>query len=141
MWQYTMSNEFMRRSKEKGFDKFTEIGKNAWSILNTGKTLRDDLKVFVLTHSDTVPGEFGSNPIIKIKTIGKLLDDKINPMGLFTVLLFTDVLKKDNGQMEYRLVTNNDGVYPAKSPMDMFEQYIPNDLNLVAETIDKYYNE
>lgn len=140
-WQYTMSNEFMRRSKEKGFDKFTEIGKNAWSILNTCKSLRDDLKIFVLTHSDTTPGEFGSNPTIKIKTIGKLLDDKINPMGLFTVLLFTDVLKKDNGEMEYRLVTNNDGVYPAKSPMEMFEKYIPNDLKLVAESIDKYYNE
>ena len=140
MWQYSMSNEFMRRSKEKGFDKFTEIGKNAWTILNEGKLLREDIKVFILTHSDTTPGEFGSHPIIKIKTIGKLLDDKINPMGLFTVLLFTDVLKKENGLMEYRLVTNNDGAYPAKSPMEMFDMYIPNDLDLVAKTIDKYNN-
>lgn len=139
-WQYTMSNEFMRRSKEKGFDKFTEIGKNAWVILNEGKTLREDIKVFILTHSDTTPGEFGSHPIVKIKTIGKLLDDKINPMGLFTVLLFTDVLRKESGVMEYRLVTNNDGVYPAKSPMEMFPLYIPNDLELVAKTIDSYNN-
>jgi hypothetical protein len=140
-WQYTMSNEFMRRSNEKGFEKFTEIGKNAWSTLNAGKSLRDDLKVFVLTHSDTVPGEFGQKPIVKIKTIGKLLDDKINPMGLFTVLLFTDVHTKDNGEVEYRFVTNNDGTYPAKSPMDMFEEkYIPNDLGEIAKTIDEYYN-
>jgi hypothetical protein len=139
-WQYTMSNEFMRRSSEKGFEKFTEIGKNAWSTLNAGKALREDLKVMVLTHSDVVPGEFGSKPTIKIKTIGKLLDDKINPAGLFTVLLFTDVNTKDNGEVEYRFVTNNDGTYPAKSPMGMFEdKYIPNDLGKVVEIMDEYY--
>lgn len=140
-WQYTMSNEFMRRSNEKGFEKFTEIGKNAWQTLNAGKSLREDLNVFVLTHSDTVPGEFGAKPTIKIKTIGKLLDDKINPAGLFTVLLFTDVHTKENGEIEYRFVTNNDGTYPAKSPMDMFdEKYIPNDLGLVVSKMEEYYN-
>jgi len=140
-WQYTMSNEFMRRSNEKGFEKFTEIGKNAWMTLNVGKSLRDDLKVFVLTHSDTVPGEFGSKPTIKIKTIGKLLDDKINPAGLFTILLFTDVQAKENGVVEYRFVTNNDGTYPAKSPMGMFDdKYIDNDLGLVVSKMEEYYN-
>jgi hypothetical protein len=139
-WQYTMSNEFMRRSSEKGFEKFTEIGKHAWQILNKAKSLREDLKVYISTHSDTVPGEFGAKPTIKIKTIGKLLDDKINPAGLFTILLFTDVHKKEDGSMEYRFVTNNDGTYPAKSPMDMFKDtYIPNDLGAVSKAIDEYY--
>lgn len=140
-WQYTMSNEFMRRSNEKGFEKFTDIGKNAWSTLNLGKSLRDDLKVYVITHSETIPGEFGEKPIRKMKTIGKLLDDKINPMGLFTVLLFTDVVSKDNGDVDYRFVTNNDGNYPAKSPKGMFkDKYIPNDLATVAKAMDEYYN-
>ena len=140
-WQYSMSNEFMRRSSEKGFDKFTEIGKNAWSILNAAKNLREDLKVFILTHSEVNAGDFGAPPNIKIKTIGKLLDDKINPMGLFTVLLFADVSKKDSGEMEYRLVTNNDGYYPAKSPMGMFESlYIGNDLKKISDLIDEYNN-
>ena len=140
-WQYTMSNEFMRRTNEKGFDKFTDIGKNAWSTLNMGKSLRDDLKVYVITHSETIPGEFGEKPIRKIKTIGKLLDDKINPMGLFTILLFTDVVSKEGGAVDYRFVTNNDGTYPAKSPKGMFsEKYIPNDLAEVAKIIDEYYN-
>jgi len=139
-WQYVMSNEYMRRASEKGFEKFTEIGKNAWSTLNKSKSLREDIKVFMLTHSDTQPGEFGSSPVVKIKTIGKLLDDKINPAGLFSILLYTDVNKKENGQMEYRFVTNNDGNYPAKSPMDMFKDlYIPNDLAFVAKSIDEYY--
>ena len=139
-WQYTMSNEYMKRASEKGFEKFTEIGRNAWSVLNKSKSLREDIKVFILTHSDTQPGEFGAPPVIKIKTIGKLLDDKINPAGLFSVLLYTDVNKKENGEMEYRFITNNDGHYPAKSPMEMFKDlYIPNDLGFVVKTIDEYY--
>jgi ABC-type dipeptide/oligopeptide/nickel transport system ATPase component len=139
-WQYTMSNEYMKRASEKGFEKFTEIGRNAWSVLNKSKSLREDIKVFILTHSDTQPGEFGAPPVIKIKTIGKLLDDKINPAGLFSVLLYTDVNKKENGTMEYRFVTNNDGHYPAKSPMDMFKSlYISNDLGLVTKSMDEYY--
>lgn len=139
-WQYTMSNEFMRRSSEKGFEKFTEIGKNAWSILNKSKSLREDMRVFILTHSDTQPGEFGGAPVIKIKTIGKLLDDKIDPAGLFSILLYTDVNKKENGEMEYRFITNNNGHYPAKSPMGMFEDiYISNDLGNITKTIEEYY--
>lgn len=140
-WQYTMSNEYMRRSTEKGYEKFTEIGKNAWATLNKSKSLRDDIKVFILTHSDTQPGEFGAAPVIKIKTIGKLLDDKINPAGLFSILLYTDVIKKENGTMEYRFVTNNNGHYPSKSPMGMFKDlHIPNDLGFVSKTMDKYYS-
>ena len=96
--------------------------------------------MFILTHSDTQPGEFGGPPVIKIKTIGKLLDDKINPAGLFSVLLYTDVSKKENGEMEYRFITNNNGHYPAKSPMGMFNSlYIPNDLGAVSKGIDEYY--
>jgi ABC-type dipeptide/oligopeptide/nickel transport system ATPase component len=140
-WQYTMSNEFMRRSSEKGFDKFTEIGKHAWEILNKAKSLREDLTVYILTHSDTQKGEFGAKDTIKIKTIGKLLDDKINPAGLFTILMFTDVHKKENGEIEYRFVTNNDGNYPAKSPMGMFDNvYIPNDLGAVSKAIEEFYH-
>lgn len=139
-WQYTMSNEFMRRSTEAGWDKFTEIAKHAWEILNKGRELREDLKVYILTHSDTQKGEFGSKDILKIKTIGKLLDEKINPMGLFTILMFTDVHNDGKNGIEYRFVTNNDGTYPAKSPMGMFEElYIPNDLGAVSKSIEEYY--
>ena len=141
-WQYTMSNEFMRRSQESGWEKFTEIAKHAWQILNKGKELREDLKVFILTHSDTQKGEFGKTDIIKIKTIGKLLDEKINPMGLFTILMFTVVQQTEKDGIQYKFVTNNDGEYPAKSPMDMFEElYIPNDLGAVSKAIDEYYGE
>ena len=36
-------------------------------------------------------------------------------------------------------VTNDDGMYPAKSPIGMFDLYIPNDLGLVVDKIAEYY--
>lgn len=39
-----------------------------------------------------------------------------------------------------QFVTNDDGVYPAKSPIGMFDLYMPNDLGLVVEQVEAYYN-
>lgn len=75
-----------------------------------------------------------------MKTVGKMISDYLTLEGLFTVILYTRVIKVDN-KMAYQFVTNNDGRYPAKSPHDMFkEQYILNDLGLVVEAIDAYNN-
>ena len=52
-FQYVMANEFMRRSAEKGFEKFTEIGHNAWSILNTASSLPAHKRVYILAHTQT----------------------------------------------------------------------------------------
>lgn len=37
-------------------------------------------------------------------------------------------------------VTNDDGFFPAKSPVGMFDLYIPNDLGFVVNKIEEYYN-
>jgi len=57
----------------------------------------------------------------------------------FQIVLWTRVVQGNDGP-EYAFVTNSDGINKAKSPMDMFEdQYIPNDLQQVLETINDYY--
>lgn len=129
-FQYIMSNDFMARAKERGFDKFTEIAQNAFNVINTLRSCRNDLQVFVLSHSDI--DDFGR---VKCKTIGKLLDEKVNVEGLFSMVFHTDV---QNG--EYRFLVQNDGNRLAKSPMGMFEdKYIPNDLNEVRNVIHEYF--
>jgi hypothetical protein len=40
---------------------------------------------------------------------------------------------------EHFFITNSDGTNPAKSPMDMFEMRIDNDLKMVDDTIRAYY--
>jgi len=88
-YQYILADEFMAKATTKGFDKFSIMAKNAYNVLNTGRQLRDDLKVIVLTHSEDVIVDGVVKK--KMKTIGKMLDDKVTLEGLFTVLLFTDV--------------------------------------------------
>jgi hypothetical protein len=129
-FQYTMANEFMRRSDEKGYDKFTEIGRNAWNILMMAGQLPPDIRVYVLAHTDT--NDAGR---VKMKTIGRMLDEKITVEGMFTLVMRAVV--RDG---EYLFTTRNNGSDTVKTPMGMFEtETIPNDLNAVDEAICKYY--
>jgi hypothetical protein len=128
-FQYIMGTAFMDRAKEKGYEKFTEIGKTAYDLIVGAQNLRDDLNVYFLAHEDQA-----DNGRRKIKTIGRMLDDKITLEGLFTTVLFTKI---ENGG--YSFVTQSDGMTTAKSPMGMFELEIDNDLAQVDNIIRKYY--
>lgn len=70
-----------------------------------------------------------------------MLDDKVTLEGLFTVVLFTKVVVPDNQEdPEFYFLTKPDGTAPAKSPKGMFEEkLIPNDLSLVIDKIEAYY--
>ncbi len=131
-FQYIMANEFMKRATERGFDKFTEIGQHAWSIVNTLIGLRENIDCFVLSHTDT-----DASGRVKPKTIGKMLDDKITLEGMFTVVLHALILEG-----KYKFLTQNDGIHVAKSPMDMFKnKLIDNDLSYIKEQMTLYFNE
>jgi energy-coupling factor transporter ATP-binding protein EcfA2 len=137
-YQYTMANEYMRKSDVKGFDKFTQIAKNAWLIANKPKELRNDLMVFFLTHAEENT-DLDGNRRLQAKTIGKMLTNTITLEGMFTVVLYTKVKKNKEGNMEYVFTTQNDGGNTCKAPKDMFtSKEIPNDLSLVIEKIVEY---
>lgn len=129
--QYLMANEFMRRATERGYDKFTEIAQNFWSlIVQEINNLPDDVIVYLLSHTAT-----DDNGVEKMKTIGKLMDEKITPEGLFTIVLKTTV-----SDGNYCFVTQNNGKDTVKSPEGMFDSYaIKNDLKYVDEKIRNYY--
>lgn len=129
-FQFTMANEFMRRSGETGFAKFTDIGRNAWDILNAANTLPDHKRVYILSHSETT-----DDGRIKAKTIGKLLDEKLSVEGLFSIVLRSMV--RDG---EYLFATKNNGADTTKTPMGMFDSdFIPNDLKAIDDSICNYY--
>ena len=68
-----------------------------------------------------------------------MLDNMITLEGLFTYVLFTDLVKNAEGEVEHKFITQSDGTTTAKTPMDCFaEFYIDNDLQFVIEQIDKY---
>lgn len=128
--QYIMANEFMRRATERGYDKFTEIAFHMWDIVNEVKNLQADKIVYFLSHVDR-----DSDGNEKVKTIGKLLDEKITLEGMFTIVLKTNV---SDGQ--YCFLTQNSGKDTVKSPIGLFDKYaIDNDLKYVDEKIRNYY--
>ena len=131
--QYVMATEFMDKALVKGYDKFTIMARNMWNILTLATKLRPGLKIFVMTHEEDTGTER------KMKTLGKLLDDKITCEGLATIVLYADVSgEKDNRR--YFFTTQSDGMTNAKSPRGMFPYQMPNDLKKVADRMDEYYN-
>lgn len=128
-FQYIMANEFMRRSNERGFDKFTDIARGAWDILNAATQSESWKRVYLLSHTST--DDHGT----RCKTIGKLLDDKITIEGMVSIVLRTKIF---NGQ--YVFATKNSGSDTTKTPIGMFsDEYIDNDLMAVDKAICEYY--
>lgn len=128
--QYMMSYQYMRRIKENGWDKFNEIQSDFFNLIDCVKDLPSDTIVYFLSHIETK--EDGRQ---KIKTIGKMLDEKITIEGMFTV-----VLKTYTADGKYYFLTQNSGSDTTKSPMGMFPSYaIDNDLKYVDEKIRNYY--
>ena len=129
-FQYLMANELMNRYNEKGFDRFNDIARHAWDVLRVAGELADHKRVYILSH--TTSDEFGHT---KIKTIGKMLDDKITIEGMFTIVLRTIV---SGG--EFKLSTVNNGQDTVKSPLEMFEDtLIDNDLKMIDKKICEFY--
>lgn len=134
-FQYLLANEFMRRVTDvakgnEAFAKYNEIARHAWDVLMAATSLPDNKRVYILSHTST--DDFGKT---KIKTIGKLLDEKIVMEGLVTIVLRTVV---QNGN--YLFSTRNSGADTVKSPLGLFEdELIENDLAAVDSAIFNYY--
>lgn len=136
-FQYVLSYEFVDRATEVGYTKFSELAQHAMEILRYSEKMREDCKMIFLTHSENVGDNV--NPKYVIKTVGKLLSEKVTLEGLFTYIFFTKVSEGDSGRMEYKLITNNDGTCVAKTSFGMFEDLeIDNDLEKIIEVIDDY---
>lgn len=129
--QYLMANEFMRRATEKGYDKFTEIAQNFWDLQQAISKLPEDVVVYEISHIER--DQDGNE---KMKTIGKMLDEKITVEGMFSIVLKTVV---NDGN--YYFQTQNSGKDTCKSPIGLFNSMlIENDLKKVDNAIRDYYD-
>ena len=127
---YLITNEFMNKSSVKGFDKYNEMGNNFFNLINGIKNIQGGKTVYLIMHEDT-----DENGNVKPKTIGKLLDDKVNIQGMFTICIRAMF---DNGNYIFRLKTN--GQDCVKTPFGMFENdSMENDLKAFDEVVREYY--
>jgi hypothetical protein len=137
---YIMGFNMVSKATETGFTKFSVMAKDMVDLFRTARQLRDDITVFYLSHPEEI---MDGQDIVgyKIKTAGKLIDNQVLLEGLLTVCLYTTVEENKDGTTNYQLITNRFRKIPAKSPDGMFpELKIPNNLQLVADSLKNYYN-
>lgn len=129
--QFLIIHEFMERHSIDGkgrdvFQLYNDIADHFYHLIYDLKDVRDDLVIFFLHHAELSDDNTRYVP----KTIGKLLNEKIEIPSMFTVVLYA---VREVGHNYF--LTQNDGSTPAKSPEGMFNDLkIANDLQLVRDT-------
>lgn len=125
--QYLLVNELFDRSKEKGYDKFTDIAVNFRNLVHYVNDMPDDDKIVYFLHHS----EADTDGREKAKTIGRMLDEKLTLEGCFDIVIYCQ---------DHKFYTQGDGMSTAKTPEGMFEESeIPNDLKAVDTAIREYY--
>ena len=124
--QYLLVNELFDRSKEKTYDKFTDMARNFRDLIHYINELEDEEKIVYFLHHS----ELDSDGREKVKTIGKMLDEKLTVEGCFDIVLYCQ---------DHKFFTQANGMSTAKSPEGMFDLEIPNDLKAVDVAIREYY--
>lgn len=128
--QYLMAFDSFDKAKEVGYGKFTDMAVNFEKLVEfVINGLADDIIVYFLHHV-----ELADNGKYKAKTIGKMLDNQLTLEGLFSVVLFCTA-----DENRHYFITQSKGISTAKSPEEMFEDEIENDLKFVDKTIREYW--
>ena len=123
----------MRRSKEKGYDKWMDLAVSVYGIIDYALTMREDITVIFVCHSQTIRDDSGYM-FTSIKTNGQ----KLSKIGLETKFPIVLYAKCIDGNYLFETQAN---FSTAKTPMGMFaEKTIPNDIAEVLKAIEEYEN-
>lgn len=132
---YLMTHHFMDNHRNKkgnaSFDMYDDIADKMYFLVKRIKDeLPQDVIVYIMLHEDT--NDQGDT---KLRTIGKLIDNKVCLEGMVTVCIRC---MSDEGKHFFRTAT--DGFDITKTPEDMFSDVeIDNNLKLVDSTIRDFY--
>lgn len=124
--QYLLVNELFDRTYENGFNKYTSMAQKFRDLIHFVNDLEEEDKIVYFLHHS----ELDTDGREKTKTIGKMLDEKLTVEGCFDIVLYCQ---------DHKFFTQANGQSTAKSPEDMFELEIPNDLKAVDTAIREYY--
>lgn len=127
-----VDKEVKEMGSKDGFSKWIDLAQYVWNICETAATLRDDLTVIVVMHSETVRDDLGYT-FTRIKTNGRKLE-KLVLESLFNVVLLAKV--KEDGSYVFETRAKNS---TTKTPMGAFDSdEIPNDMQAVLNTLSEF---
>lgn len=133
---YLLTNTFMRghsapKSGSSSFDLYNDIADSFWDLLRfIQNDLPEDVIVYIIMHEAT--SDYGET---KLRTIGKLLDEKVCVEGMVSIALRCMV---EGDRHFFR--TQSSGMDISKSPEEMFDLEIENDLKAVDTRIREYWS-
>lgn len=126
-----MVSDEMRRSREKGFDKWMDLASSIYDIIDYSLTMRDDVTIIFIAHTQTERDDNGYS-FTRIKTSGKKLD-KITLESKFSTVLLAKCI---DGRYVFETKAN---FSTAKTPMGAFtEAEIDNDIIEVIKALDEF---
>lgn len=129
-YQFILARKYMESTEPNQFALFKDIGKDGYNVFRKAAELAPNKRVYILAHTQT-----DDSGRTKIKTLGKLLDEKINLESLCTTVLRTKV-----NAGKYTFTTHNSGSDTVKSPLGLFdESEVDNDLAAIDERLCAYY--
>ena len=121
----------MRRSKEKGFDKWVDLAQCIWDLVDNSLEMRENLTIIFVCHSQTQKEDDGYT-FTRIKTSGKKLD-KLSIESKLTTVLHAVC---EGGEYKFWVHANNS---TAKTPLGAFEDdEVENDIVKVLEVLKDY---
>lgn len=110
---------------------WSDLAQNGWNIINYALSMREDITVIILCHSETISDD---NGIIRtrIKTNGRKLEKLVLESKMTTVVWS---VRQDG---KYKFILSADGS-TCKIPMGSFEESeIDNDIMTVIKALEDY---
>lgn len=110
---------------------WTDLASHGWELINYALTMRDDLTVIILAHSETISDD---NGIIRtrIKTNGRKLEKLVLESKMTTVVWS---VRQDG---KYKFILSADGS-TCKVPLGAFEtSECDNDIMIVIKALEEY---
>lgn len=143
-FNYLSQDFYMANAMKGGWDTPKQIGYGMGLIFNAMKQIPETKNIICCAHYEEFKDKNGDSISYKFKTTGKMVDDYITPEGNFDIILFgKQSFNAETKQPIKVFVKEFDGEYPAKDSLgvlDALPNEIPNDLSIVVNAIDEYYN-
>ncbi len=127
-----MVGDEMRRVKEKGYDKWSDLAQCVWELVDSAHSFREDLTLIFTGHTQTEREESSGYCFTRLKTNGRKLE-KVCLESKFTTVLLAKCV---DGQYIFETRAQNS---TCKTPMGAFESdKIDNDMMKVLEALKEY---
>lgn len=137
---YISQDYYMKNALRGGWDVPKKIGYGMGLIFDAINSVPETKTIICLAHYEEYKDKNGDSISYRYKSTGNMVDSYIVPEGKFEIVLYGKATYDNKEKKSIReFVTNDDGVYPAKSPVGMLDLYVPNDLGYIVDAVKAYY--